>query len=213
MLVELLLAAVAIVLTAAILLSQLRGPPDSRAVQGDPPQGATARATSGGADSGPSALPPRAAGKLLEDPSFEAGLGRWQAGHGTSLLRVAGGRSGSWTASLAAAGSPEPSMGLRQVRRCQPGKKYAVTVWLRTSHPGALVRVDLAEESRGRRYAVDTAGAALRGQGWEPLQVIHVTHQPGATLAIEIAAVDLPTGGQVLVDDLTLEVATAPSRP
>jgi len=213
MLVELLAAAVAIVLTIAIVVSQLWGPPDSRALGGDRPRGAATRTTSGGAGARPSALPSRAAGELLEDPSFEVGLGRWQAGQGGRLARVAGGRSGSWAASLAAGGSPAPSMGIRQVQRCQPGKQYAVTVWLRASRAGTVVRVDLAEESGGRRYAVDTAGAVLGGDRWEPLEVRHVTHQPGAALAIEVAAVELPTGGRVLVDDLTLLASTAPSRP
>jgi hypothetical protein len=213
MLVELLAAAVAIVLTIAIVVSQLWSPPDSRAVQGDHPQGAATPTTSGGTGARPSTLPPRAAGELLDDPGFEVGLGRWQAGQEARLARVAGGRSGSWAASLAAGSSPTPSMGIRQVQRCQLGKEYAVTVWLRASRPGALVRVDLAEESRGRRYAVDTAGAVLEGQGWEPLEVLHVTHQPGASLAIQITAVELPSGGQVVVDDLSLQVATASSMP
>ena len=213
MLVELLAAAVAIVLTIAIVVSQLWSPPDSRAVQGDHPKGAATPTTSGGAGARPSAPPAQATGELLEDPGFEVGLGHWQAGQGARLARVAGGRSGSWAASLAAGSSPTPSMGIRQVRRCQPGKEYAVTVWLRATGQGALVRVDLAEESEGRRYAVDTAGAVLEGDGWEPLEVLHVTHQPGAWLAIQIAAVELPSGGQVLVDDLSLQVATASSLP
>jgi hypothetical protein len=215
MLVELLAAAVAVALTAVILLSQLWGSPDSRAVSSDPSTGATARTSRGGAGAGarPSALPPRAAGELLEDPSFEVGLGRWQADQGGRLARVADGRSGAWAASLAAGASSRSGMGIRQVRRCQPGKAYAVTVWLRASRAGTLVRVDLAEESAGRRYAVDTAGAVLHGDGWQPLEVRHVTHQPGAALAIHIAAVELPSGGQVLVDDLSLQAATAPARP
>jgi hypothetical protein len=212
-LVELLAAAVAIVLTIAIVVSQLWSPADSRADQGDHPQGAATPTTSGGAGARPSAPPAQATGEPLEDPSFEVGLGHWQASQGAHLARVAGGRSGSWAASLAPGGSPIPSMGIRQVQRCQSGKQYAVTVWLRASGPGALVRVDLAEESRGRRYAVDTAGAVLQGQGWEPLEVRHVTHQPGAWLAIQIAAVELPSGGQVLVDDLSLQAATASSMP
>ena len=104
-------------------------------------------------------------------------------------------------------------MGISEAGRCQAGKQYAVTVWLRASRAGTVVRVDLAEESGGRRYAVDTAGAVLGGDRWEPLEVRHVTHQPGAALAIEVAAVELPTGGRVLVDDLTLLASTAPSRP
>jgi hypothetical protein len=40
-----------------------------------------------------------------------------------------------------------------------------------------------------------------------------VTHQPGAVLSIQIAAVELPDGGQVLVDDLSVRTATAASLP
>jgi len=104
-------------------------------------------------------------------------------------------------------------MSIRDVRRCQGGKAYTVTVWMRASRPATLVRVDLIEESRGRRYAADTAGAMLGSQRWEPLEVIHVTHRSGAALAIEVAAVELPTDVSVLVDDLELRVTKASSMP
>jgi hypothetical protein len=214
-LVELLATAVAVVLITAILVSELRVPRGSRAADRGLPGGVAGPTTSGGAGPGPrpSSLLPPAAGNLLDDPSFEVGLGRWQAGTGARLTRVGDARSGSWAASLAAGNSASPSMGIREVRRCQLGMQYAVTVWLRAAHPGTVVRVDLVEESAGRRYAVDTAGAVLQGQRWEPLEVRHVTHRPGAALAIQVAAVELPTGGHVLVDDLTLQAATASSRP
>jgi hypothetical protein len=216
MLVELLAAAVAVVLTVAIVVSQLRAAPESRAAgegrRDGVAEGVAAPTTAAGPR--PTAAPPRAAaGNLLDDPSFEGGLGRWLAGRGTRLARVAGARSGAWAASLAAGGPAGPAMGIGEAGRCQAGKQYAVTVWLRASHPGTLVRVDLAERSGGRRYAVDTAGAVLAGQDWQPLEVRHVTHRPGAALAIEIAAVELPAGGQVLVDDLTLRESPGPARP
>lgn len=217
MLVELLAAAVAVVLTVAIVVSQLRAAPESRAADQGRREGVAegAAAPTTGARPPPTAAPPRAAaGNLLDDPSFEGGLGRWRAASGTRLARVAGARSGAWAASLTAGGGPSGSaMGIGEAGRCQAGKQYAVTVWLRASHPGTLVRVDLAEESGGRRFAVDTAGAVLEGQDWQPLEVRHVTHRPGAALAIEIAAVELPDGGQVLVDDLTLRESAGPARP
>jgi hypothetical protein len=211
MLLELLAAAVAIALTAAILLGHLRGLSGAHTAT----QSAAASTTSGtaGAQGRGPTLPPRAPGELLEDLGFEVGLGRWQAGKGTHLARVTGGHSGSWAASLAAARWPTPSMGIRQVQRLQPGKQYAVTVWLRANQPGTLVRVDVGEETGGRQYAVDSAGAVLQGPGWQPLEVIHVTHQPGALLAIQVATIELPAGGQVLVDDLSVQVATASTRP
>jgi hypothetical protein len=215
MLVELLAAAVAVVLTAAILLSQLLGSPDSRAVGSDHPTGAAAPTTHGDAGPGarPAAVPPRAAGELLEDPGFEVGLGRWRAGRGARLARVAEARSGAWAARLTAATSPSPGMALGEAGRCQASKQYAVTVWLRASRPGTLVRIDVAEQSGGRRLAVDTAGAVLQGQRWEPLEVHHVTHESGAALGIEVAAVELPGGGHVLVDDLSLRESAGPARP
>ena len=215
MLVELLAAAVAVVLTVAIVVSQLRAAPESRAAgQGRREGVAEGVAAPTSAGPPPTAPPPRAAaGNLLDDPSFEGGLGRWRARRGTRLARVGGARSGAWAASLTAGGPSGPAMGLGEAGRCQAGKQYAVTVWLRASHPGTLVRVDLAERSGGRRYAVDTAGAVLGGRGWQPLEVRHVTHRTGAALAIEIAAVELPAGGQLLVDDLTLLASPGPPRP
>jgi hypothetical protein len=210
-LVQLLLAGVANVLTVAILVSELTGPATSRRAGDRHPSGA-ATTTSVPAGRGPPGTQ-GATGNLLADPSFEAGLGRWRASDGARLARVSGGRSGGWTARLASGTFTRPSMAVRDVRRCQIGKAYTATVWLRASRPGVLVRVDLIEESRGRRYAVDTAGAVLGGSGWEPLEVIHVTHRSGAALAIEVAAVELPTDATVLVDDLDLRVTRALSKP
>jgi hypothetical protein len=211
-LVQLLLAGVANVLTVAILVGELAGPATSSPTGGRQRSGAATTTTSVAGGRRPPATP-GAAGNLLDNPGFEAGLGRWQANDGARLARVGGGRSGEWAANLAAGGATGPSMAIRDVRRCQTGKAYTVAVWLRASRPGALVRVDLVEELQGRRYAVDTAGAALGGRGWEPLEVVHVTHRSRATLAIQVTAVELPTGVTVFVDDLELRVARAASKP
>jgi hypothetical protein len=213
MLVELLAAAVAVVLTAAILVSQLRAAPESRAADQGRRAGVAGPTTSGAAAPRSSAPAPQVAGNLLDDPSFEDGLGGWRAGRGTRLARVADARSGVWAASLSAGTSAGPGMAIGEAGRCRAGKQYAVTVWLRASRAGTVVRVDLAEQSGGRRFAVDTAGAVLGTQGWQPIEVRHVTHRPGAPLAIEVAAVELPGGGHVLVDDLTLLESAGPARP
>jgi hypothetical protein len=215
MLVELLAAAVAVLLTVAIVVGHLLAAPEpTPAGQGrrDPAPPATAAAAPPTAAPPPPAAP-RAAGNLLADPGFEEGLGGWRAGGGTRLERLAEPRSGAWAASLTGGGPSGPAIGLAEAGRCRAGRQYAVTVWLRASHPGTLVRVDLAERSAGRRYAVDTAGAVLGGQGWQPIEVRHVTHRPGAPLAIEIAAGELHGGGRLLVDDLTLRESPGPARP
>ena len=91
MLVELLAAAVAVVLTIVIVVSELRGPPRSGQTSRSHPPSVAGPGAGGGVAAGPrsSVPPPREAGNLLEDPSFEVGLGRWRAGRGARLDRAA----------------------------------------------------------------------------------------------------------------------------
>jgi hypothetical protein len=154
-----------------------------------------------------------AAGNLLDDPGFEAGLGRWQASDGARLARVGGGRSGEWAANLAAGGSTGPSMAIRDVRRCQAGKAYTVAVWLRASRPGAWSASTWSRNCRAGATRSTRRVPRLVAGGWEPLEVVHVTHRSGAALAIEVTAVELPTGATVFVDDLELGVTRAASKP
>jgi hypothetical protein len=100
-------------------------------------------------------------------------------------------------------------MALPAALRCKPGKTYAATVWVRASRPGTLVEVNLVEVVGGRRYATDTVGAVLEGGGWRRVEVVHLVHRPGASLAVEVV---LPRGSpraSVLVDELEVTVHKA----
>jgi hypothetical protein len=99
-------------------------------------------------------------------------------------------------------------MALAAVLRCQLGKTYAASVWVRASRPGTLVEVNLLEVVGGRRYATDAVGAVLEG-GWQRVEVTHQAHRPSAILAV---AVVLPRGSpraSVLVDELEVTIHKA----
>jgi hypothetical protein len=202
--VELLLAAVAIALTVAVVISELTGG-DSQSASTDPGQDEPGSATTGAAarPRPPMRRPPQP-GNLLANPGFEVGLGQWRASRGAKLERISGGRGGSWVARLAASSSANPAIAVRDATRGKAGTAYSATVWIRASWPGTLVRITLVEEAGNRGYATDSAATVLYDTRWQSLEVVHATHQPGARLAIEVAAVGLPMNESVLVDDLEL---------
>jgi hypothetical protein len=196
------LAAVAILLTAAVVIGSMFQRPGSRApgsAVGPPAAVSTtgpAPSTAGGG--------PAPGGNLAADPGFEASVAGWLAIGGARVGRARVARAGGWAGGFTPAGPGDQGMALPQVARCTPGRTYAAAVWVRASRPGTVVQVTLLEVADGRRLAVDTVGAVLRLGRWQRVEVTHQAHRPGADLAFEVV---LPRGSPratVLVDDLQL---------
>jgi hypothetical protein len=163
---EWLLAAVAIVLTAAVLVSQMVGHGDRSSPGRAPP--ATTRLP---ASAAPPVATPAPAG--------------WRAIGGARVERAAAG-PGQAQAGFSGSGQADQGMALATARRCVLGRTYAATVRLRASRPATLVMVTLLELAGGRRGASDTAGAVLAGGGWQAVEVVHEGQRPGAGLAVEV---------------------------
>jgi hypothetical protein len=186
---EWLLATVAIVLTAAVLISSMFDRP-GRPDAGTPPP-ATPAAT------GPTTGPPGTAPPV-------AGLAAWRAIGGTRVEQTAVAPDRPAAAGFAGTGRADQGMTLAAVHRCDRGTVYAATVRLRASRPYVLVQVTLLELSGGRRFAADTVGAVLLDRSWLRVQVTHQAHRLGSALALEVV---LPRGSApatVQVDDLRL---------
>jgi hypothetical protein len=207
---EWVLAAVAIVLTAAVVIGSMFQHPRSR--EPDRPGGPPAAAPTTGpappptAGSGGSAR----AANLVADPGFEAGLAGWLAIGGARVERTGPALAGRWAGGFTAGGRGDQGMVLPGVARCTPGRTYAADVWVRASRPGTLVQVTLLEVAGGRRLAADTVGAALQQGQWQRVEVAHDAHRAGAALAVEVV---LPAGSPpatVLVDDLEVVAHRAP---
>jgi hypothetical protein len=175
---EWLLAAVAIVLTIAVLVGQMLGRPDAPAP--DPPAAAPPSGTTGPGTTGPAAA--------------------WTSVGGARVERTV-------PAGFTPTGPGDQGMAVAGVAGCTPGRVYAATLRVRASQPGTLVQVTLLEVDGGRRFAGDTIGAVLPDRGWRQVEVAHEGQRPGTALAVEVVLPRGSPRATVLVDDLRVEAS------
>jgi len=195
---EWLLAAVAIVLTAVVVVSQMVGHGGRAGPGPASPAGPAAPA---------STRPPAAAPSEATPPVATPAPAGWRAIGGARVEQAAAGPGQALTG-FTASGRADQGMALATARRCVLGRVYAATVRLRASGPATLVTVTLLETAGGRRGASDTAGAVLAGSGWQAVEVVHEGQRPGASLAVEVV---IPRGSSpATVQVAALEVTGRP---
>ena len=199
---EWILAAVAIMLTAGVVVSSMFTRPSSQ--QGPSATGPPAAAPStAAAPTSTVPVTPRTSNPASGvQVGFEADLAGWRPIGAARIQRDPEARRGRWAARFTGSGSTDQGMALPAALRCKKGKIYAASVWVRADRPGTLVEVNLLEVMGGRRYATDTVGAVLESGGWQRVEVTHLAHRSGTTLAFEVV---LPRGSpraSVLVDEL-----------
>jgi hypothetical protein len=212
LLVEAILALVAIGITTVILIGSMLDRPESSAARLPnllPPAPTTTRAAATVPSPASRPAPAPDDGNLLTDAGFEGGLAPWRAMGGSDLQRVVDGRQGSWALRLTRGQSRRPGVVHPAVATLKKGKRYDATAWVRASRPGVEVQVNLLELRGGKRFAVDTVGGFTRAGEWQRLEVSHDAHRPGATLAVEILAPTLTGGTSLLVDDLAIHATSS----
>ena len=213
LLLEGLLALLAIGLTTVILVGSLLDRPESSAARLPnllPPAPTTTRAAA--TVPSPESTRPAPApddGNQLADAGFEAGQAGWRPIGKAGLERVDQRREGSWALRMTRGSSRQPGALHAEVATMRAGRRYEAAVWFRASHPGVEVQVNLFELRGGQRFAVDTVGAVAGAGRWQRLDVSHDTHRQGATLAVEILAPTLSRGRSLLVDDLAVRATSA----
>jgi hypothetical protein len=213
LLVESILALMAIGITTAILVGSLIDRPESSAARLPnllPPAPTTTRAAAtvtSPASSRPAAEPDD--GNLLDDAGFEAGLAGWRPVGKAGLERVEEGHSGDWGLRLTRGSSQRPGALQADVASLKARRRYEATAWVRASRPGVELQFNLFELRGGKRFAVDTVGAVLQAGEWQQLEVSHDIHRPGATLAVELLAPTLATGSSLLVDDVAIRTTSS----
>jgi hypothetical protein len=212
LLVESILALVAIGLTTAILIGSLVERPESSAARLPnllPPAPTTTRAAATTPSPASSRPAPGQSGNLLADPGFETGRDGWSAVGKAGLEQVEEGRSGDWALRMTRGSSRWPGALHDEVASLKADKRYEASVWVKASKPGIEVQVNLFELRGGKRFAVDTVGAIVQAGEWQRLDVSHDTHRPGTTLALELLAPNLASGTNLLVDDLAVHAASS----
>jgi Carbohydrate binding domain len=202
---EWVLAAVAIMLTAAVVITSMFRHPGSEepGPPGDPPAAAPTTAPAPPSTAGGRPAP---AGNLVADPGFEAGLTGWLGVGGARVERTGPARAGRWAGRFTATGRTDQGMARVRLSRCTPGRSYTAAVWVMASRPATVVQVTLLEVDGRRRLAADTIGAVLQAGQWQRVEVAHDAHRSGTTLALEVV---LPGGSPpatVMVDDLEVVV-------
>jgi Carbohydrate binding domain len=213
LLVEAILALVAIGITTVILIGSMLDRPESSAARLPnllPPAPTTTRAAATTPTPASRPAPAPDDGNLLTDAGFEGGLAPWRPVAGSGLERVGDGREGSWALRLTRGQSRRPGVVHPAVATLSKGRRYDATAWVRASRPGVEVQVNLLELRGGKRFAVDTVGAVVTRAGeWQRLEVSHDAHRPGATLAVEILAPTLTGASSLLVDDLAIRATSS----
>jgi len=205
LLVESILAMVAIVITTAIVIGSLLDRQESSAARLPnllPPAPTTTRVAAAATNPAtPAAGPAAKGGAPLANAGFEVGLMGWRTLGDAGFERVGGAREGDWAAQLTRGSARSPGLSFAGILKVQTRHVYHGTVWVRASQPGSTVQVNLFEVLGGKRFAVDTVGAVAGGR-WQRLEVAHEGHRAGAMLAVEILSPDLAGDSRLLVDDL-----------
>jgi hypothetical protein len=212
LLVESVLAMVAIVITTTIVIGALLDRQESSAARLPnllPPAPTTTRAAAAADPATPAAGPAAKAGPAANH-GFEAGLTGWRVLGDAGLERVGEAREGDWAALLTRGSASWPGLSLADILEVRTRHVYRGTIWVRASNPGTTVQVNLFEVTGGRRFSVDTVGAVVDGT-WRRLEVEHEGHRAGAMLAVEVLAPDLAGGAQLVVDGLGIRARAGTS--
>jgi hypothetical protein len=145
-------------------------------------------------------------GNLLADGDFERDLAGWAGIGGAKLERVEGGASGRWAAAVTPGvpGDGRPGMVRRDAATAEADTTYEAVLWVKAPEGGQVV-LALRELDGDREVSADQAGYALPAGRWQQVAVEHLTAASGSSLALEVAGLDLPGDGRLLVDGVDLQ--------
>lgn len=165
--------------------------------------------------------PVAGASRILDGSSFERSLSGWTTANGaTRLDRVERGRGKtSWAARLRPPRDRAATVGLTDapalVRSTQAKARYVATAWVRATpralRSGALtVRLSLGERTENGAGPTAWRSRHLGDSTWQQISVPLTSRKDGSRIDLTVRALNLPTGGALLVDDVRLARAALP---
>jgi hypothetical protein len=187
---ESLIACLAVVLTVTMILANFPGRSGSETSRSDP-----------------TAAAPRTAGfgNPVVNWSFEQDLSGWQVIGAADTVREPQGRTSGSCALIRSRGPRPGRIGLMQpnvVRSAGRGDRFVAKLWVRSTAPGMKVTARLVG-SGAKPESSQATGTTLPGLVWKPLIVDH-TVGASTDLAIEITANDVVPGDALLIDEVTV---------
>jgi outer membrane biosynthesis protein TonB len=156
---------------------------------------------------------------LVGNPGFETNTSGWAgAGTGTTLARVSGGHSGSFSAKLANGGTSATECNLNDspnwVATTSAGT-YTGSIWAKADTAGAVLKLRFREYSNGNGSNLGSNTASLTlSTAWQQLTLSYVPTAPGSSnLDFNAYESNAPVGTCFYADDasITLSAATTPT--
>ncbi|HYY80422.1 MAG TPA: hypothetical protein VFD04_14740 [Actinomycetes bacterium] len=159
-----------------------------------------------GQASDPTSAPPRegSAGNLVTNWSFERDLSGWQVLGPADASRAPQGRTSGSCAAVRARGPGPGRIGLALpdvVRVANPGDRYVLKAWVRSTSPGVRVTALLSGSGGAKPERSQTTTTTLPGVAWRVVIVAH-TMTARIGLGVQIIADGVPAGDALLVDEV-----------
>jgi len=154
--------------------------------------------------------PVTVARNLVGNPGFEVDLSGWNtsgSGAGITLVRVAGGHAGSWSARLANTSSSPSTCTLNDSPNwvLQPSAgTYTASLWARADTAGASLKLRFREYV-GQSPVGSQITVATLGTSWQLVTVAYTPVQPGSsTLDFNAYVSSSPVGTCFYADDVVI---------
>jgi hypothetical protein len=149
---------------------------------------------------------------LVQDPSFESGGTAWQAGPGTDLLIVPGGRFGAAAGQITDA--PAAQIHQYVMYAFAPGTTYVAQAWARATAgtpSGATIELIGWTTDGGVIAPLAEASVDLPADGrWTPVHVTFTTPTGGSVWVVQLLLVPRHGAGPVDVDGVSLTLGSLP---
>jgi mRNA-degrading endonuclease toxin of MazEF toxin-antitoxin module len=162
-------------------------------------------------------------GTLLARDGFERSLARWsKATSATRLDRVGLGRGGGSAARLRPPTSSAATVAMTDspalVRSSNRAVRYRAMVWVRATKDAlrrgsVTVRLTFGERTASGPGPTGWQQVHLRDTRWRGVVVPLTSRRDGRSLDVTVHAYNVPAGGAVLVDDVSIRRVPRPSVP
>jgi Carbohydrate binding domain len=147
--------------------------------------------------------------ELVGNGGFETSTSGWNGGSATiSVTRVAGGRSGGWSAQVSNGGTAAAQCTLNDAPNWVSLTKagtYTGTVWARAASPGAVLKARFREYSGPTFVGASTIATMTLTTQWQKLTVTYTPAAPGSSNLDYTAYIsNAPVGSCFNADDVSI---------
>ncbi len=159
--------------------------------------------------------------ELAKNSGFESNVQGWTEVGRAALTRANSGRSGSYSAQLAATTGNKSAFSISDAPSAvdfvpTAGSTYRINAWVRSSSDNGIVKLEVAEMVGGSQQgATALSGGIGLGPVWAPVTFDYVARLSGSILDVEIANAPVSGHENFQIDDVSIkQISNGPAdRP